>query len=334
MSLGILTKVSSLGTKVITKLPKPVAGAVGKVSLAVTANSPWILAVGGGILAIGAVVEASRKTPRFMEDLEEYSKMLEEQKLYKEKVESGEIVPDRPYTKSDYVQDRMSIYAKIVVAGIKRYGKAAVLLLGSFTCFGMALKILNGWFAGASAALAMTQDELAHLEENVEKTYGTEVLQKLKGPDVSESVVGCHEDENGETVVDSVSEVTNYNAFSEIFDESNRNWTKDPAKNRRFLAQVENYANDLLEARRYVFLNDVRNMLGFEPTDAGQVYGWTCKASDPLSVKRRISLGIFDLGSNIDEATKAFLDGIERNVWLEFNVDKKPIVGRCGFKPY
>lgn len=334
MSLGLLSKISAVGTKVLTKLPAPVSGAIGKVSLAATVNSPWLLAVGGGILAVGAVIEASRKTPKFMEDLEEYNAMLEEQKLYKERVESGEIIPKTPYTKRDYTYDRMSIYAKIVVSGIKRYGKAAVMLVGSFTCFGMALKILNGWFAGASAALAMTQDELAHLEENVEKEYGAEVLERLKGPNQNECVVESHIDENGDTVVDKVNE-PNHTAFTYIFDESNPNWTKDPAKNKDFLKLCERWLNNILDAKGYVFLNDALEQLGFDIVDAGQVFGWVKNRKDPLSANKRISLGIFeDENQAASERIRAFIDGQERSVWLTFNVDPKPIVGKCGLRPY
>ena len=330
----LLTKLSVLGTKVMTKLPAPVSRTIGKVTLAATANSPWILAAAGGVLAIGAVVEAARSTPKFVEELEKYTKDLENQKMIKEKIDSGEHVPEKPYTNKDYMAERIGIGARIVVAGIKHYGKAGLLLAGSFTCFGMALKILNGWFAGASAALALKAKELEHLENRVEQTYGAEALQKLKGPGKTETVIGCHEDENGNTVVDTIEEETNYNAYSEIFDESNTNWTKDPAKNRSFIAQAENYANDLLEARGYVFLNEVRRFLGYKPTQHGCIMGWTCKPSDPLSVKRRISFGIFDLGVHQDEATKAFVEGIERNVWLTFNVDKTPIISRCGLAEY
>ena len=133
MSLGILTKLSSIGTKLVTKLPAPVSGAIGKASLAATVNSPWIFAMGGGVLAIGAVIETARKTPKFMEDLEEYAAMLDKHKEnYQKKLEYDELVAkgeapalDKEYTKKDYYADRASIYAKIVVAGIKRYGKGS-----------------------------------------------------------------------------------------------------------------------------------------------------------------------------------------------------------------
>lgn len=343
MSLGVLTKLSGLGARVITKLPAPVSGAIGKVSLAATANSPLIFAVGGGLLAIGAVIEAARSTPKFMEDLEECNKMLEEQKLYKErkdKIAAGEIIPDdpneyKPYTKSDSQKDRMSIYAKIVVAGIKRYGKSALLLAGSFTCFGMALKILNGWLAGATAALAMTQDELEHLEQNVEREYGAEVLERLKGPNKDETIVDSHVDENGETVVDKVTEVS-HNRFEYLFDESNPNWTKDPVKNRLFIEQVERFLNDLLSARGYLFLNEALRALGFEWTKTGQIYGWLKDKNDPKTANNHIRIKLQEGGNRFayDPETHGYSDLHERSFWIELNVDKESIIERCSMLAY
>lgn len=59
------------------------------------------------------------------------------------------------------------------------------------------------------------------------------------------------------------------------FDKNNPNWNEDSAFNASFLNSQQNYFNDLLKARGYVFLNQVYEALGFPATQQGAVAGWT-----------------------------------------------------------
>ena len=323
-------------TSLTTKLPAPIARGIGKTALALTKSSPILFAIGGAVLTVGAVIEASRRTPAFLEELEEYNKALEQQKQFKEDVESGKIVPKKPYDKKEQLQDRLSIYAKVVAAGVKHYGRAMLMIGGSFVCYGMALKILNGWFAGASAALAATKEELSHLEENVEKEYGAEVLQKLKGPNQSDMIIEGHVDENGETVVDNVVTTKSYDAYSRLFDEYNcpANWTKSPKRNFDFIKGIESWANLVLRTRGFIFLNEVYQALGFEwdkLSQAGQLVGWRYYDDPKEALLHRaanhVLFSINDASRTKTAEELAFIEGKERSVWLGFNVDPEPIVG-------
>lgn len=57
-------------------------------------------------------------------------------------------------------------------------------------------------------------------------------------------------------------------------EKTSRNWSTDPAINEIFLRQVQNYANDLLRMRGYLFLNEVLYELGLPRTRDGQIVGW------------------------------------------------------------
>ena len=66
----------------------------------------------------------------------------------------------------------------------------------------------------------------------------------------------------------------NYTIF---FDENNQLWMKDNITNRFTLNNQRKYMYDLLATRRYLFLNEAYDMLGFSRTKTGQLVGWTYK---------------------------------------------------------
>ena len=84
-----------------------------------------------------------------------------------------------------------------------------------------------------------------------------------------------------------------------------------------FLKCQQRYANDLLQIRGWVTLNDVYDMLGFPRSQAGQVVGWVYDKDNPQG-DNYIDFGIYDLHK---EGCRDFVNGIERSIWLDFNVD-------------
>ncbi|QED11583.1 hypothetical protein PP914_gp093 [Arthrobacter phage Qui] len=94
--------------------------------------------------------------------------------------------------------------------------------------------------------------------------------------------------------------------YARVFDETNRNWERKPEYNLLFLRSMENWTNDLLHARGYVFLNDVYDRLGFDRTPAGQIVGWFMNSEGTT----RVDFGIQDRQNEVGP-----------KVLLEFNVD-------------
>jgi hypothetical protein len=56
--------------------------------------------------------------------------------------------------------------------------------------------------------------------------------------------------------------------------DTSRNWSPDQDINALFLRTVQNFLNDRLQARGFVFLNDVYNELGMRLTSQGAISGW------------------------------------------------------------
>jgi hypothetical protein len=91
----------------------------------------------------------------------------------------------------------------------------------------------------------------------------------------------------------------------------NPNWQKNSEHNKLFLKCQQSYANDMLQARGHVFLNEVYSWLGLEHSKAGAVVGWVINSDGDNFV----DFGIFDPGNS------RFVNGQERSILLDFNVD-------------
>jgi Family of unknown function (DUF6353) len=103
-------------------------------------------------------------------------------------------------------------------------------------------------------------------------------------------------------------------AYARFFDESSRNWTKTPEWNRMFVQAQQDWANDRLRAYGFLFLNEVYEELGLERTQAGQIVGWSMQGNGD----KYVDFGVYDIA---DENNRAFVNGLEGVILLDFNVD-------------
>lgn len=102
--------------------------------------------------------------------------------------------------------------------------------------------------------------------------------------------------------------------YAKFFDECSREWMKDPELNLMFLRGKQAMLNNKLQACGFVFLNEVYRELDLcEPTQEGQVVGWYYTPEHPSF----IDFGIY----NTNRSTERFVNGYERSILLDFNVD-------------
>ena len=83
-----------------------------------------------------------------------------------------------------------------------------------------------------------------------------------------------------------------------------------------FLRKQQEWANELLKSRGHVFLNEVYDMLGIPRTKSGQIVGWVYNSNDEYS-DNYIDFGVYDGGAR----SRAFVNGYEKAILLDFNVD-------------
>ncbi len=63
--------------------------------------------------------------------------------------------------------------------------------------------------------------------------------------------------------------------YAVYFDSKSRNYETNPDYNRMFLKAQQAFANDKLQTRGHLFLNEVLDDLDLPRTPAGQIVGWT-----------------------------------------------------------
>lgn len=96
-----------------------------------------------------------------------------------------------------------------------------------------------------------------------------------------------------------IEELENSGPYVRYFGETSFGWCKDPELNHVFLLQQQNYANELLKSRGYLFLNEVFDMLGFPRTQVGQICGWVYDLENPIG-GNFVSFGLYDAANHED----------------------------------
>ena len=135
--------------------------------------------------------------------------------------------------------------------------------------------------------------------------------------------ISIEEDEVKDEEIDEVIErdtnkdITDYSIYARVWDDGCIGWSRDSECNLTFLKTQQVYANELLKAKGYLFLNDVYDMLGIPRTKAGQVVGWVYNEENP-SGDNYVDFGIFDI-NNI--RNREFINGYANVIILDFNVD-------------
>lgn len=68
--------------------------------------------------------------------------------------------------------------------------------------------------------------------------------------------------------------MTTKSKYARVYDSSCKDWDKEMEFNVMYLRAQQNYFNDILRARGYVFLRDVYECLGYRTTQTSLFVGW------------------------------------------------------------
>lgn len=297
-------------------IPKNLSRNLNKIGFKFKKHSPEILVVAGVIGTVASAVMACRATTKISGIVDNAKEEIEKVHAVME----DESYADK-YSEEDSKKDLTIIYAQTGLKIAKLYAPSVILGILSLGGIVASNNILRKRNVALAAAYATIDNSFKDYRKRVVERFGEEVDKQLKynikAKQIEETIV----DENGKekkvkTTVDVVNpdEISDYARF---FDEASPYWEKNPEFNLMFLKSQEKYANDLLRSQGYLFLNDVYKSLGLEPSKAGQVVGWIYDPENP-DIDNYVDFGIYDVSN---ERKRAFVNGYERNILLDFNVD-------------
>jgi hypothetical protein len=294
--------------------------AIGRGGLVLKKYSPEILTAAGVIGTVGSTVLACKATLKVEDILDEAKKKSN----LINAVHDGEIEVDAEYTDKDYSKDLLVNRTQTAVKLIKLYGPAISLGALSITAILGGQHILRKRNVAVMAAYKLCEESFNNYRSRVKDELGEEKDRQFYYGMTEETVKDKVKSKDGKTktVTKKVEKAPDhlYSQYARFFDEANINWDKSPEQNMYFLKMVQNQMNDKLKARGHVFLNEVYDALGFDRSEAGQLVGWVWNKDNTAmeAGDGYIDFGIFD---GNDCAKRAFVNGDERSILLDFNID-------------
>lgn len=200
---------------------------------------------------------------------------------------------------------------------VKLYGAPVMLAIASIASILAAHGIMRRRNAALVAAYGVLETAFANYRERVREAIGEDREQEL--------YVGAREttevSESGKKTVKKDLSGGPKSPYALLFDETNIYWEPEAGTNKTFLLIKQQHLNDKLNVKGYLFLNEVHRALGFPDTKAGQIVGWI---ADTTKGDGYVDLGIFE---PITDVKRDFINGHERNIWLNPNVDG-PIIDK------
>ena len=279
MNLGIVTRLA------------------GRAGLVLSKHAPTILTAAGTAGFIGTTILASKATLKVEETISEETALLV--KVH-EAHEAGKLED------KDALHDKVVLYTRMTTKLAKLYAPALILGAASIVSLATGHGIMLKRNASLAAAYAAVDQAFKTYKKKVESKFGKDA--------VIDALVSTAEEDltKNELTMEAIAAVDGVSPYGVIFDETNNNWSADEDLSMLHLKCQQQYANDILQTRGHIFLNEVYKMLGFPHTPAGAVTGWVKGNGDDF------------VDFNIFEGTFEGEDEKGRTVtkWaLDFNVD-------------
>lgn len=287
---------------------------VNKGVFAIKKNSPTILMVSGIGIGIAGTVTACKATTKLNDILEETKANVD---LIHKSV--GDESLSQEYTEEDAKKDLVVTYTQTGVKVAKLYAPAVALGAVSIGCILKSHDILSKRNIAIAAAYATVDKSFKEYRSRVVDRFGERVDKELKygikAKKVTETVI---DEETGKEkkVKKTVDTVDSFeygmpSEYARFFDAftldkdgkviNNPAWVPNGELNLEFLLIQQKLAQDTLETKGYITLNDVYDMLCLPRSQAGSIMGWVYDKNDPELSKTVVDFGIFDYSDNFSD---------------------------------
>lgn len=298
-----------------TEIVNSITRTAHKVGFQIKKASPEILVVAGVAGVVTSAVMACKATTKagaIKEDLKNGMDQIHE-------VANNPKVTN--YSEEDKRKDTAIVYTQTAVKYIKLYGPSVLLGAASIACIVSSHNILKKRNVALAAAYAGIDRSFKEYRGRLIERFGEDLDRELryniKAKEFEETTTDAKGKEKKTKTTVSVADPNTYSDYARFFDDGCTGWTKDPEYNLMFVKNVQNTANDLLKAKGHLFLNEVYDMLGIPRTKAGQIVGWIYDKDNPVG-DNFVDFGIYNM--NVEKA-RDFVNGYERTILLDFNVD-------------
>lgn len=284
-------------------VPGVVTQKLARSTLLAQKSSPEVLLAVGIAGMVGTTVLACRATLKMDTVLHEA----------KEKLDTAKTLQHDDYSDRDRSKDISLIYYQTGVKVVRAYAPA--IILGGLSIYALTTShsIMTKRTVALTAAYGALEKGFSEYRGRVIEKYGEDEDRNLR---YGSQQIEIQDPNTGKKKM--VTRVGNDepSIYSKFFDMSAPSWSRDPSVNLLFLQCQQNYANDKLNARGHLFLNEVYEMLGMEHTTPGAIVGWL--RSTDGSTDNYVDFGVF---SGKTSQARDFVNGYEGAILLDFNVD-------------
>lgn len=313
------------------KLPQSVTRAMGKLWLRTKKSSPEICVVSGIVCGGAALVMVGVRTWKKKDDLQKDISLVKDRM---DTIKGAKENNNQELVKSER-KELVKQGGTLAKDLVKTYWIPALLGVSSAGLIWGGRTMLRRELSAVTSAYALLMESYKQYRQRVIDDVGIEKDQEyMHGIKMVDAVDEKTGEVTRRAIVDKSKSISPYSVWwceGEFDDETgewiwrNGMWRDNALMNESTLRCVQNAANDLLRANGFVFLNQVREMLGLPPTREGQIVGWTLCGGDGF-----IDFGVFPSKQHplekIAPVNRLFLDNKTCNALLDFNVDG-PILG-------
>lgn len=265
-----------------TEIMKSVNIVASKAIMKIKKRSPEILIVVGVVGTVASAVIACKATTKVNKIIDDAKDDIDKVHAATENcvTEAGET-----YSTEDSKKDLVIIYAQTGVKLAKLYAPAVILGTFSIASILASNNILRKRNVALGAAYAAIDKSFKDYRGRVIERFGEQVDTELKYGIKAKKFEEVEVDpETGkEKKVKKTVMVADPNLQSDYavyFDNKSRNYETNQDYNYMFLRAQQQFANDKLQTRGHLFLNEVLDDLDLPRTSAGQIVGWTKDGPD------------------------------------------------------
>lgn len=310
------------------KLGKSITTVLARPTLKLRKYSPEILVIGGvvGVVATVAMVVRAAHSEKCRDICDAHEADIFQINRAKELTREDPMVVDpetgkevERYSDADVKADTLYAHKKMAIGLTKVYWPSATMLAVSVVMILSGFRIIRKRNMALVAAYNIVDQAFKGYRERVKAELGEEMDTHFMHDTEMKAVTKTVKNEDGTTTkIKETEQILKGNVVSmygRLYDETSKQFEKDPRFNWLYLKKKRDYFNDRLHSRGHVFLNEVYEELGFEHTSYGAVVGWVSK-KDGGEGDNYISFGPWcEKLSDVEE------NGYNQSIPLDFNVD-------------